>query len=90
MEWIPLIVGAVLILAAVATAVYLNRIVREAEVAETVMAVLDPERAPLHGVKLERLRNLQDALVDAGWRHKDWVDDPVHHDEAGRYLYWGD
>lgn len=38
--------------------------------------------------KLERERRVED-LVDRDFVHKDFVADPTHFDEQGRYLWWG-
>lgn len=51
--------------------------------------LLGKEEPPMAGPARERVAALEDALVKAGWVHTLHVEDPEHHDEAGRYMWWG-
>jgi hypothetical protein len=62
---------------------------RQARDARPLRVVLG-EVKPRGWIKDPAVTSLEDRLVEAGWRHVDHVNDPEHHDEAGRYLYWGD
>lgn len=50
--------------------------------------LLGKEESPMAGPERQRVAALEDALVKAGWVHTQFVADPEHYDEAGRYLWW--